>query len=254
MGNQTSTANTISNVLNTATTDILMQNSSNCAQNNSQTQSLTLGDINAIGCSVNISNISQKASQTPNFTCSSNNNNNNSIMTQLQTAIKQHAKAAVSGIPGAINSQAVSNSISKIQNAVNTNVNISNLSNCVQNNFQSQKLNTGKINVICPQFCNTGCQQGYNCDMTLCAVNENNISQLATQTAVGKCLQKNVALNSAISSVANTLSQSSSAANTGINLANLLGFGGLGNLGEYGIICSIVLIIIILICVAFSFS
>lgn len=222
MGNQQSTANTINDTVNKAMTNVLMNSSSNCSQNNSSVQELSFSDIKSDpGCRLNFSNISQTSVQTPNFTCSSDSKNNADLLNQFKTQLQQQAQATLSGIPGAINSQSVSNTVNKLQNDITNNINVNQVSNCVQNNLASQKAQFGHIESSCPGFCQTGCPPGYNCDMNLCSVDFNNISQSITQAAVAKCVSSNSTVTNAVNNAANDLSQTSSAKNTGIDFTSL---------------------------------
>lgn len=225
MGNQTSTSTAIMDVVNQATTNVLMSSSSKCSQNNTQKQSIDIGNIDTsgTGCSINISGIHQTAVQTPNFSCSSDSSQTADLQSQLKTAIKQQADAAVSGIGGAFNSEAVSNATTKLQNIINTNVNISNVSSCVQDNLQDNDFKLHFLKSGCPGYCNEGCDKYHTCDMSKCNLNISNISQTATQAAVANCTQKNSALTSAITSIANDLTQSATSKNTGVDLLASLG-------------------------------
>ena len=244
MGNQQSTSNAVMDVVNTATTNVLMQNSSKCGQSNSQSQSIDISNIDTSGtsCSINVNGISQKAVQTPSFSCLSDSSQSADLQSQLQSAIKQQADAAVSGLSGALNSQAVSNATTKLQNVVNTNLNISNISSCVQDNLQNQDFKLHFLKSGCPGYCSTGCPKDYTCDMSKCSVNIGNISQTATQGAVATCTSKNSALASAVTSISNDLSQSATTKNTGIDFGS-----SMASLGSFLVpfIISIVILIII---------
>lgn len=243
MGNQTSTSNAVMDVVNKATTSVMMSNSSKCGQSNTQTQSIDISNIDTSGtsCSININGVHQTAVQTPNFSCLSDSSQSANLKSDLKTAIKQEADSAVSGIGGALNSQAVSNATTKLQNIVDTNVNISNVSSCVQDNLQSNDFKLHFLKSGCPGYCATGCATGFTCDTSKCSLNINDISQTATQVAVANCVSKNTALATAITSIANDLTQSAKSKNTGIDL-----FASLGGLGVFiPIIISVVLFIVI---------
>lgn len=225
MGNQQSKSTAVSDVLNKATTNVLLTNSNNCAQNNSQRQSILLNniDLRGTGCSLNISGIHQDATQMPNFSCSAQASNDADLMTKLQTAIDQEAQSKVSGMGGAINSESVSKSVTKLKNIVSTNLKVSNLSQCVQNNMQSQEQVISNIFSGCPLYCNTGCQSGYDCDTTLCKFNINDLGQVATQKAVASCLTENTNIAQAIQDISSDLKQKVASSNTGIDIMALLG-------------------------------
>lgn len=247
MGNQTSTSNAVMDVVNKATTNVMMSNSSKCAQDNRQKLDINISNIKSSNCPIKIHGIQQTVVQSPSFTCLSDSSQSADLQTQLQTAIKQQADAAVSGIGGSLNSQAVSNATTKLQNIVNTNVNISNVSSCVQANLQDVNTIINNIESGCPSYCATGCvgiTDANICKSMLdkCVTDISDISQTATQAAVVNCTSKNTALTSAINDIANDLSQSATSKNTGVDLfASLASVGGI----FVPIIISVVLCIII---------
>lgn len=247
MGNQTSTSEIIMDVVNKATTNVMMSNSSKCAQNNTQSPSIEISNIDTsgTGCSINVSGISQTAVQTPSFSCLNDSSQTADLQSQLRTALQNEADSAVSGLGGALNSEAVSKATTKLQNIVETNVNISNLSSCIQNNLQNQDFKLNFLKSGCPRYCDTGCPTGFTCDMNKCNLNINNISQTATQAAVTNCTSKNTVLNNGITDISNDLSQSAKSKNSGIELfASLTSLGGLGSF-MIPLIISIILCIII---------
>jgi hypothetical protein len=239
MGNQQSSAQAITDIVNNATTNVLMQSSQKCGQNNTSSQTMEFSDITAgPGCNLDFSNISQTSIQSPNFTCALSAANSSELQNQLSTQLDQAAKSEQSGLAGALNSTSNSNSIATIKSNIMNNINISQVSECVQNNISTQKQKFGKISASCPGYCNTGCQSGFTCDMSLCRTNFNNISQSITQSAVGSCLSNNSALQKVINDSANQVSQISSASNKGIDFA-----ASLASLGS-GLIPSIICIIL----------
>jgi len=249
MGNQTSTSESVMDVVNKATTNVMMSNSSQCSQTNSQAPAIKITDLDSSGtsCNINVSNVSQTAIQTPSFSCLSDSNMSADLSSQLKSAIKNEADSAVSGIGGALNSEAVSKATTKLQNIVETNVNISNVSSCVQNNLQTPELFIQRLKSGCPRYCEIGCNDQISdakCAIMMknCTLNVDNISQTATQAAVANCVSKNTALTTAVSEIANDLTQSATSKNTGVDLfASLASVGG----SMFPAIISIVLCIII---------
>jgi hypothetical protein len=230
MGNQQSTSTAISDVVNKSMTNVLISNSSTCGQNNSSVQELSFDNIEAgDGCSLSFNNISQTTSQTPNFTCSSQSQNETELLNKFKTELEQQASAAVSGLGGALNSEATSNTISMVRNEIENNINISNTSTCVQNNVSEQLLNFSKIKTSCPAYCrNPSLCKGVEklCDMDKCETDFSNISQSITQAAVANCLSSNSTITKIINDAANDISQTAESKNTGIDLfASLASFG-----------------------------
>jgi hypothetical protein len=232
MGNQTSTSEAVMDVVNKATTNVIMSNSSKCGQNNTQKLDINISNIKSPNCPVKIHGIQQTAIQSPSFTCLSDSSQTANLQSQLKTAIKNQADSAVSGIGGALNSQAASKATTKLQNIVETNVNISNVSSCVQDNLQDVNTIINNIESGCPGYCNRGCAGITDANickamMDKCVTDISDIAQTATQAAVANCTSKNTALTSAISDIANDLSQSATSKNTGVDLfASLASVGG----------------------------
>ncbi len=225
MGNSQSTSQAVSDIVNTSMTNVLMSSSNNCGQNNSASQQLDFNDISAgQGCNLSFDGISQKLIQTPNFTCSSNSNNESQLMASFQSQLDQNANAAVSGLPSALNSQAISQTISKLKTDISNNIQINQVSNCVQNNIAEQKMKFGKISTSCPAYCNNPllCKGVESlCDMSKCTTKFSNISQDLTQAAVSSCLASNANLTKVISDVSNKISQTAESKNTGISMAGI---------------------------------
>lgn len=222
MGNQQSTSKTVSNIVNKVVSQVLVQNSSQCAQNNSSTQSISISNIQADkGCTLDFKNISQKSVQTPNFTCSSSTDNSAALQSTLASALKQEAASQVSGLAGALNSKSTATTLTNLANDISNNINITNVSQCVQNNLASQNLEITGVKASCPSFCNDGCTPGNQCDMGRCTIRFEDISQELTQQAVANCLSSNSNVSSAISKASTELQQATVSKNEGIDLAKL---------------------------------
>ena len=242
MGNQQSTTSTINDTINKAVSNVLMSSSSNCAQNNSSNQTISVSNIHANNCGLNVSGISQTSTQTPNFTCSSDSQNSADLQNQFKTQLQQQAESQVKNLGGALNSQAVSSAVNTLTNSVENNINISQVSSCVQNNIASQNIQVNGVTATCPGYCTTGCPTGYTCDLANCSVNITDISQNLTQAAVGSCLATNKSLASAVTTAANSISQSASSTNSGIDIVSLL--------SSFGTFYIAIIVGIVVICLA----
>lgn len=229
MGNQQSSSNVISDTVNKSVTNVLVSSSSTCGQSNSLTQSQVFKNIKGdLGCSVNISGVSQTANQTPNFTCSSNTSNSTELLSQMQTQLKQEAEAAVKNSTIG-NAEARTSNINKIINDVSTNIDIASVSSCVQDNFLKQSQGVDTISASCPSYCRDPsiCVQmaPYDpkfCDMSKCAVDISNFTQASVQGAVGNCLASNQNYQKILSESANTVSQIAKAENTGVDVSEIV--------------------------------
>jgi hypothetical protein len=231
MGNNQSISNTVSQVVNKSVSDVLIQNSSSCAQNNSSVQTLDISNINVgPACQLDITNINQKSVQTPNFSCSASQNSESALSAQLASVLQQNAKAELSGIPGAINNQAISNAVSKTVNDVTNNINMSNTASCVQSNLQNQGLVIDRINESCqfPSFCGSLTSTSPQILQNAClprVVNIGNINQSLTQAAVANCLTNNKTISEAATKISTEVKQEATAVNTGffnLNSSSLL--------------------------------
>lgn len=238
MGNQQSVSENISTTINKSMTDILMESSQSCSQNNNLAQTLTLNNIDSSGtnCRINISDNKQEAVQTPNFTCSQQTQQDNDLMAKLQTKLQQEAESKTSGVPLG-SSKAISANVANVVNEIETNVKISNVAKCVQDNSLSQDMVIKNIKSGCPGYCKKGCKDGYTCDMSLCELKISNLGQVATQAAVAKCLSSNSQLNKVINDASTEISQSAKSATEGVQMA--------ASSGVSCIICCIIISIII---------
>lgn len=228
MGLQSATSKAISETVNKSMTNVMMSSSASCSQTNVATQELNFNDIVApTGCNLEFSGISQTSVQTPNFSCSSDNKNDTELSAKFKTELEQNAKAAVSGIGGAVVSKSDSETINKLTNEISTNINVSNVSSCVQDNLSQQKMQFGKIQTSCPAYCNdlTMCKGELKslCDMSKCTTSFKNISQSLTQAAVANCTSKNSNVQKIINEAASKLSQKAESKNEGINVFASLG-------------------------------
>jgi len=233
MGNQQSSSDVISDTVNKSVTKVLISSSSTCGQSNSLTQSQVFNNIKGdTGCSVNITNVSQTANQTPNFTCSSNTSNSTDLMSQLQTQLKQQAEANIENSTLG-NAEAQTTNINKIVNDISTDINISSVSSCVQDNFLKQSQGVNTISASCPSYCRDPsiCVQmaPYDpkfCDMSKCAIEVSDFAQASMQGAVGNCLASNQNYQKILSESANTVSQLAKATNTGVDVSEIVTAGG----------------------------
>lgn len=249
MGNQSTTAETISKTVNNAITNVMLQNSSSCGQNNTSVQNISFSNIKTgPGCSLDFSGISQTSTQTPNFSCSSDSNQSSSLQTALSAALTQAVKSESSGISGALLSDTHVKSTSDIINNITNNVNVSNVSSCVQSNLSSQEQVYNTLTSSCPAFCNSGTIPTTQVEVDaykLCTVNFNNINQTLTQAAVAKCTANNSALTNAINQAAVTVSQEASSESTGfLNITKIAGdiTGVVGGVVNAYIICLVLIL------------
>jgi|SRR6476660_3601682 len=94
---QSARSNILNETINKSATNVFLNSSANCGQNNSIIQQLSISDIKSQdGCGLEISDISQYSMQAPKFTCTSDTANETDLMAKFKTELEQNAKSVVS--------------------------------------------------------------------------------------------------------------------------------------------------------------
>ena len=224
MGNQTANAESITEVVNQAVTNVIMESSSKCGQDTSSVQTINASGIKTKGCKKNIiSDISQENMQTVNFSCAIDGKNEAELMSAFANKLDQAAAAKVSGIGGALNSESNSKVVADIKNQIINNINMKNISECIQKTVSEQTQNYTDLNFDCtaglPGYCTTGCPNGYTCDFSLCDTEFelSKISQNLVQKAAATCVSKNENLSKVINTASSEIKQTSEATTKGID-------------------------------------
>lgn len=224
MGNQTANAESITEVVNQAVTNVIMESSSKCGQDTSSVQTINVSGIKAT-CKKNIfSDISQESMQAVNFSCAIDGKNEAELMSAFANKLDQAAAAKVSGIGGALNSESNSKVVADIKNQIINNINMKNISECIQKTVSEQTQNYTNLTFDCkeglPVYCNKGCPDGYTCDFSLCAdtiFEISKISQNLVQKAAATCVSKNENLSKVINTASSEIKQISEATTKGID-------------------------------------
>lgn len=220
MGNQQSISENISNTVNRAMSSVITTNSSSCQQN---TNSVQIIDIHGIKtgeyCGLNISGINQESLQTPNLTCAVSNDNSQKLQTDFLTKLKQEAEAVVSGLGGAVNSQAIANVLNNLANDISNNVSVTNTSRLLQNIISSNLTSLYDISGGCPAVCrnpNIIPPEG------MCDIDVTDISQKITQAGIANFTSQNKNVTDIINTASSTIEQLTKSSNTGISFNIIL--------------------------------
>ena len=260
MGNTTATATAISSIVNNTVTNVMTQNTSNCSQVNSAIQNLEVSNIKATGnCGISISNITQINTQAPNFSCTNTQNSSAALSAALNAALTQAANTSANG--GLGNTSADSTTVSNITNEITNNISMSNVASCAQSTFANQNLLTTAIEGSCPASCNEECfsladdTARQECQTfqasNACKIDIDGLNQTLTQTVVGYCLNNQSNLAAVISSIADNVSQTTSAASTG----GAIDFGAsLASCGSWIWIIVAIVVVSVLSCSSISSS
>lgn len=237
MGNQQSSASVINDTVNKSLSNILMSSSSSCTQTNTLSQKQVFSNITADdGCSVSISNIDQTANQSPNFTCSSSVANSSDLTSKFKTDLDQKAAAQISNFTIG-NAQSSSDIKNKLVNDITNNINISNVSTCVQDNFLKQSQGVDTVKASCPGYCRNAhvCAElaaisptfaAAFCDPSKCSINISGFNQSAIQGAIGNCLSSDSNYQKTLTDAANAIAQDAKASNTGVDLSQIIASAG----------------------------
>lgn len=224
MGNQTATSKAMTDVLNKAITNVIMENSNKCGQNNSAIQTINVSGIETKGCKQNIiSDISQESMQTVNFSCATDAANESELLSSFKNELDQESSAAVSGLGGALNSQSNSETIANIKNEIENNINMKNISECIANTINEQTQNYTDLTFDCteglPGYCSTGCPDGYTCDFSVCNTKFelSKLNQNLVQQAAATCTAKSENLSKIINEASSEIKQTSEATTKGID-------------------------------------
>lgn len=226
MGNQQSISNTISETINNSMTNVMMKSSQECTQTNTLAQTMNFDNITAKeGCSLSFTGIKQEAKQSPNFTCAMNSSNSSELSNAFKSQLEQQANAKVSGVGGALNSQAMSTNINNTINNIVTNVDVSQVATCVQDNLAEQTMNFQKIEASCPIYCRNpqlcnGLPESL-CDFSKCEVKFADIEQNMVQEAVASCLSENETVQQAVNDISNEVKQTAISEAKGVDPAAL---------------------------------
>jgi hypothetical protein len=184
MGASQSKVTKKSDIVNSVMSNVMMESSQQCTAESSAKNVMSFSDIKTKGCAVKFSNISQEMLIETNFTCSQDAGTSNDLTSQFNTKLNEELNAKLSGLGGALVTNAEVDSITNLKNQVTNNINVKQLASCMSKNMADQKLEFGKYELDC-----TGLAPPEN------IVSFDNISQRLVSTQTAKCLsaQKNVA-------------------------------------------------------------
>jgi hypothetical protein len=208
-------------VVNKSLTDVVMKNTSSCKAQQGSKQTMIFGPINSDGCTVKISNISQDAKLSQNFSCIQDLKQDNDIINQISNKLKQDAEAKTSGFN--LFNFAGSFNTSKAVNDVTSKIDLRNITDCIATNLQEQNFEQNGINIKCYPWM----------DAKDRVVDINNINQSIVSSQVANCLSKSEQSMKALNTFDNEIEQ--------IAKSSVVGFGALGS----AICCCCLLLLLI---------
>lgn len=207
MGNAQSISDNIYDTISRSLTNILIQNSQECSNNEVVEQTLKISNIKAPkGCSLSFEGISQSAVLIPDVTCGMTTENKGQLISKLKDDLQLQARAKLSGIGGAINSQSISRIVNKLVNDIAVNIDIQQISKCVSQHIAKQRLSIENISTHCPTYCSdVSLCNGFDCDMSLCTTSFKNISQSILLATVSKCVSQSTNLHNVVNEASTKL-------------------------------------------------
>lgn len=145
---QTASAVSVSDISNSAITNVLMQSSSTCGANQSLTQQQFVGNVKSKNCPVCVSNVKQSAKLEQNFSCSSKQQNNADLVAKFKDKIDNDIKATTGPVSALVSSTQTAN-LNKVKNEMVNNINISDVSSCIADNLAVQIQEVGNFEMEC---------------------------------------------------------------------------------------------------------
>lgn len=210
-----STQTTVDEIVNNSISNTFVSNASSCSGSGGIKQTLDIENIQA-GGNIDISGGSQTGTVALNFSCLQNNNISQDSVQEIQNAIKQGIQQKTSGFQFQPSTQTT---ISKTENDIVSNINLSQVADCVANSFADQE-----------QIYRNLSAKG---NITL-----SNLAQTAVNDSTSKCVQEQKAASQNIKALDTIFDQQVSQEAKGVDIIALFqgwfnmiqSFGAMGTL------------------------
>lgn len=227
MGAAISKSSVENDIVNSIITNIMMSSSQSCTSSLSAKQEIKIGDINAIGCTVNISGVSQVMDINQNFSCVNSTNTDSELQNKLQAELDQKLSAITKGqVFGYSNSDV--RALNKLKNDVVNNVNMSSIASCVSSALSDQQVDISGITIKC--------RKGQSLNIT-------SIKQELTMKQVTECINKDTKASKAINDFETKIKTVAEARAEGLDLT-LMGGGISGVCCSFSVVIVLVMLIL----------
>lgn len=187
--------------INKTVSDVLLENTSSCGINNSILQFMNFSNFDLENCDLLFSNINQTSNSSIQLKCINSNINEIDTLNKIKNNLSNNFKSEASGINFGFNIN-INETIDKKVNEIVNNINIRNISECVNNSITQQIMDFGKIKI---KNCKT-------------PVTFNNISQQVISTQVADCINKNQNIIKIVNDLVNETTQDFSTNTSGLQL------------------------------------
>lgn len=201
MGATVSKQQLLIDTINKTVSDVLLENTSSCGINNSILQSMNFSNFDLENCDLSLSNINQTSNSSIQLKCINSNINEIDTINKIKNNLTNNFKSEVSGINFGFNIN-INETIDKKVNEIVNNINIRNISQCVNNSITQQIMDFGKIKI---KNCKT-------------PVTLNNISQHIINKQVADCINKNENITKIVNDLVNETKQDFSTNTKGLEL------------------------------------
>lgn len=187
--------------INKTVSDVLLENTSSCGINNSILQFMNFSNFDLENCDLSFSNINQTSNSSIQLKCINSNINEIDTLNKIKNNLTNNFKSEASGINFGFNIN-INKTIEQKVNEIINNINIRNISECVNNSITQQIMDFGKIKI---KNCKT-------------PVTFNNISQQVISTHVADCINKNQNITKIVNDLVNETTQDFSTNTLGLKL------------------------------------
>lgn len=215
MGASQTKATSVVDITKKITTEIISKNASECGAKNNNKQEMSFSNIKAKGCVVDFSNFGQKIKVSQDFSCSQKNENKNKLQNELTDKLKNEVLAESSGLTVGL-SNTETEAITKMTTDISNKIDITNISKCVAETLNSQKMKFEKIEVDCTD--NPPDQK---------KLSFNNLQQEIISTQVAKCIQGNSSVTDAINKLQTEVDNKAKSKSEGFGFGSFLMVGAI---------------------------
>lgn len=213
MGASQTKSTSIVDITKKITTEVISKNASECGAKNNNKQEMSFSNIKTKGCQVDFSNFGQTIKVSQDFSCSQTNENKNKLQNELTDKLKNEVLAESSGLTVGL-SNTETKAITKMATDISNKIDITNISKCVAETLNSQKMKFEKIEVDCTD--NPPDQK---------KLSFNNLQQEIISTQVAKCIQGNSAATDAINKLQTDVDNKAKAKSEGVGFGPFLIIG-----------------------------
>jgi hypothetical protein len=207
MGSSQTKSVSVIDIIKKISTEIISKNVSDCGAKNNNKQEMSFSNIRTKGCVVDFSNLNQSIKVSQDFSCSQQNENKNSLKNEFADKLKNEVESKSAGLTLGLSkteAQAMTNMVTDISNKVD----ITNISKCVAETLNNQKMTFSKIDVDCTD--NPPDRK---------SLSFKNLQQEIVSSQVAKCIQENSAATEAINKLQTEIDNKAKAKSEGIGFS-----------------------------------